>query len=142
MIAAARVVLGLLLAVVAVAGCSSDYTEGTSGPAARPDQSLEAARTKLELVQQDACYTSRDVAGLYPRCGRWEEEVLNVANAASVARPGQPEITDPAAAVVAGHDHFLRAGCATGGAPPECVAAMTETREAVTSLGRGITTAR
>ena len=142
MIAAARVGIGLLLALLAVAGCTSSYTEGTSGPAARPDQSLDAARTKLQFVQQDACYTSRDVAGLYPRCGRWAEEVRNVANAASVARPGQPEITDPAAAVLAGHEHFLRAGCATGGAPQECVAAITETRDAVTSLGRGIATAR
>lgn len=139
--AAAASVLLTLLALVAVAGCSSRYTEGTAGPAAPPAQSLDAARTKLMLVQQDPCYTSRDVAGQWPVCGRWEEEVLNVANAASGARPDQREIVDPADAVRAGHEHFVRAGCGTGvtpGDPADCVAALTETRDAVTSLSRGI----
>ena len=78
-------------------------------------------------------------------CGRWEEEVRNVANAAAGARPDDREITDPSAAVETGHEHFLRAGCPTGVAPADpatCVAAVGETRVAVTRLATGIAAAR
>jgi hypothetical protein len=138
--AAALVVLLALLT-----GCSTEYTEGTSAPPARPAQSLEAARTKLQLVVQDPCYTARDIAGVWPSCGRWEEEVLNTANAAAGSRPDLREITDPSAAVRAGHEHFVRGGCASGippAGPGDCVAAVIETRDAVTSLGRGVATVR
>jgi hypothetical protein len=133
--------VGAVLALLALAGCSTEYTEGTSGPAARPAQSLEAARTKLQLVLQDPCYKTQDIAAQWPVCGRWEEEVFNVANAAAGARPQEPEITDPAAGVRAAHEHFVRAGCGSG-APPAgagaCIAAIRETRAAVTSLASGI----
>ena len=141
----ARVTALTLLAVLVVAGCSSEYTEGTSAPAARPETSLDAARTKLELVAQDPCYTSPDLPRQWPVCGRWEEEVRNVANAAVGARPDAREITDPAAAVEAGHEHFLRAGCPAGVAPADpatCIAAVGETRIAVTRLEAGIASAR
>ena len=78
-------------------------------------------------------------------CGRWEEEVRNVANAAAGARPDDREITDPSAAVETGHEHFLRAGCPAGVAPADpatCVAAVGETRVAVTRLATGIAAAR
>ncbi|WP_345424267.1 hypothetical protein [Actinomycetospora chlora] len=146
MIATVRVGVGLVTLVLALlAGCSTEYTEGTSAPPVRPAQSLDAARTKLQLVVQDPCYTARDIAGQWPYCGRWEEEVLNTANAAAGARPELREVTDPAGAVRAGHEHFVRGGCASGippAGPGDCVAAIVETREAVTSLGRGIAAAR
>lgn len=144
MIASRRIGVGLaavVLALLAPAGCSAEYTQGTSAPAAPPATSLDAARTKLQLVQQDPCYRTRDVAGQWPLCGRWEEEVLNVANAAAGARPDEREITDPAAAVRAGHEDFVRRGCASGippAGPDSCVAAVLETRAAVTSLANGI----
>lgn len=144
-IASERIVVALLLAVLALAGCSSEYTQGTSAPAARPDGSLEAATTKLRLVEQDACYTSADATRQLPVCARWEEEVLGVGNTAAGARPDDREITDPAAAVRAGHEHFVRAGCASGvtpADPAECVAAIGETRTALTRLGAGIAAAR
>jgi hypothetical protein len=78
-------------------------------------------------------------------CGRWEEEVLNVASAATAARPDQREITDPAGAVRTGHEHFVRAGCASGVSPADpgtCVAAVVETRGAVTSLASGLASVR
>ncbi|MDD7931005.1 hypothetical protein [Actinomycetospora straminea] len=136
--------VGLLVCLLALTGCTSSFTEGTSATPARPDGSLEAARSKLGLVAQDPCYTARDVDRRWRRCGRWEEEVLNVGNAAAGARPGDREITDPAAAVRAGHERFVRGGCAAG-APPDpgvCVAAVEETRTAVTRLARGIASAR
>ncbi|MEJ2887877.1 hypothetical protein [Actinomycetospora aeridis] len=137
------VVAALLLALLALAGCSSEYTEGTSAPAARPDTSLESARTKLRLVQQDSCYTSRDLARQWPACGRWEEEVRNVGNAAASARPDAREITDPAVAVRAGHEHFVRSGCtSTPTDPGACIAAIGETRTAVTRLAQGISSTR
>lgn len=145
MIATGRVVAGLFLALLALAGCSTEYTEGTSAPAARPDGSLDAARTKLRLVQQDPCYTVADLTRQWPACGRWEEEVLNVGNAAAGARPDDREITDPVAAVRTGHEHYVRAGCAAGVAPadtPTCIAAIGETRTAVTRLGEGIASVR
>lgn len=143
MIAAVRVVVGVLLALLAFAGCSSEYTQGTSAPAARPDESLEAARTKLELVRQDSCYTTADLARQWPVCGRWEEEVRNVGNAAAAARPGDREITDPAAAVRAGYDHFVGAGCtSTPPDPAQCVTAITETRTGVTRLAEGMASVR
>ncbi|MDD7942755.1 hypothetical protein PHK61_30510 [Actinomycetospora lutea] len=145
MVASGRVVVGLLLAVLALAGCSSEYTEGTSAPAARPDGSLEAARTKLRLVQQDPCYTVADLTRQWPVCARWEEEVLNVGNAAAGARPDDREITDPALAVRTGHEHFVRGGCATGATPadtPRCIGAIEETRTAVTRLAQGMSAAR
>ena len=140
-------VLALLGGVLGgvLGGCSSEYTQGTSSPPARPNTSLEAARTKLGLVQQDPCYTSRDLLRQWPVCGRWEEEVRNVANAAAGARPDDREITDPSAAVETGHEHFLRAGCPAGVAPADpatCVAAVGETRVAVTRLATGIAAAR
>ena len=142
-IASARVVVVVLLALVASAGCSREYTEGTSAPAVRPDGSLEAARTKLQLVQQDSCYTSADLARQWPACGRWEEEVLNVGNAAAGARPGTREITDPAGAVRAGYDHFVRAGCtSTPTDPAACLTAIDETRAGVTRLAQGIASVR
>lgn len=142
-IAAVRVVVGVVLALLALGGCSTEYTEGTSAPAARPAASLEAAQTKLRLVQQDSCYTSADLARRWPVCARWEEEVLNVGNAAAGARPDDREITDPVVAVRAGHEHFVRAGCtATPIDPAACVAAITETRTAVTRLSEGMTSAR
>ncbi|WP_133827148.1 hypothetical protein [Actinomycetospora succinea] len=145
MIASVRVVAGLLLALLVLAGCSSEYTEGTSGPAVRPDTSLEAARTKLRLVEQDSCYTAADVARQWPVCGRWEEEVLNIGNAAAGARPEDREITDPAVAVRDGHEHFVRAGCVAGATAPDpaqCVAAVDETRVGVRRLGEGIASVR
>ncbi|MEJ2862464.1 hypothetical protein [Actinomycetospora flava] len=146
MIASVRVVVGVLLALLALTaltGCSAEYTEGTSAPAARPDGSLDAARTKLRLVQQDSCYTSADLARQWPVCGRWEEEVLNVGNAAAGARPGDREITDPAVAVRAGHEHFVRGGCtSTPTDPNACIAAIDETRAAVTRLAQGIASVR
>jgi len=126
-------------------GCGSGDTGGTPTTAARPGGSLEAVRTKLRLVQQDPCYTAPDVAGQWPRCGRWEEEVRSVANAAKGARPDDPEITDPAAAVEAGHAQFLRAGCTAGAVPADpgaCVAAIDDTRIAVTRLAAGVAAAR
>ena len=120
--------LALLVLGGALAGCSTEDTQGTSSSAARPNASLEAARTKLGLVQQDPCYTSRDLLRQWPVCGRWEEEVRNVANAAAGARPDDREITDPSAAVETGHEHFLRAGCPAG--------------VAVTRLATGIAAAR
>ncbi|PVZ04610.1 hypothetical protein C8D89_11763 [Actinomycetospora cinnamomea] len=135
----------VVLAVLAglAAGCSTEYTEGTSAPPARPDTSLDAARTKLRLVQQDPCYTSRDLAQQWPVCGRWEEEVRTTASAAADARPGDREITDPAAAVEAGHAAFVRAGCRAGASadPGACVTALAETRTAVTRLATGIASA-
>jgi hypothetical protein len=139
------VVAAALLMALGASGCSSEYTEGTSSPAARPNTSLDAARTKLGLIQQDPCYTAPDLVRQWPVCGRWEEEVRNVANAASSARPDDREITDPAAAVEAGHEHFLRAGCPAGVAPADpatCAAAVGETRIGVTRLATGIAAAR
>lgn len=137
--------MAALALCLALAGCtSSSFTEGTSASPARPDGSLEAARTKLGLVQQDPCYTARDIGRRWPLCGRWEEEVLNVANAAAAARPDDREVTDPAAAVRAGHESFTRAGCVAGTTPDPgaCVAAVEETRTAVTRLAGGIASAR
>jgi hypothetical protein len=99
----------------------------------------------MHLVQQDRCYTSRDLAGQWPVCGRWEEEVLGVANTATAVRPDQREITDPAAAVRTGHEHFVRGGCASRVSPADpstCVAAVVETRAAVTSLASGLASVR
>ncbi|WP_433783303.1 hypothetical protein ACQPX6_25025 [Actinomycetospora sp. CA-101289] len=139
--------VGVLVAVLlsGLGACSTAYTEGTSAPPARPNGSLEAARAKLGLVQQDPCYTSRDLATQWTVCGRWEEEVRNVATAAAGARPANPEITDPAAAVEAGHERFLRAGCPAGVAPADpgaCIAAVEVTRTGVTRLATGIAGAR
>ena len=139
--------VGVLVAVLlaALGAWSTSSTEGTSAPPARPDGSLEAARTKLALVQQDPCYTTRDLARQWPVCGRWEEEVRNVATAAAGARPANPEITDPAAAVEAGHAQFLRAGCPAGVAPADpgaCIPAVDVTRTGVTRLAEGIASAR
>lgn len=133
-----------LLAALGLAGCSAEDTEG-SAPPARPDTSLEAARTKLGLIQQDPCYTAPDLARWWPVCARWEEEVRNVARVAAETRADDPEITDPAAAVEAGHERFLRAGCrsrATATDPAACVAALGETRTAVSRLAAGIAAAR
>ncbi|MDF2978716.1 MAG: hypothetical protein K0S40_3444 [Actinomycetospora sp.] len=139
--------VGVLLAVLlaGLGACSTSSTESPSTPPARPDGSLEAARTKLGLVQQDPCYTSRDLAAQWPVCARWEEEVRNVAIAAAGARPANPEITDPAAAVEAGYERFLRAGCPAGVAPADpgaCIAAVEATRTGVTRLAAGIAAAR
>ena len=139
--------VGVLVAVLlaGLGACSTSSTEGTSTPPARPDRSLEAARTKLGLIQQDPCYTSRDLAAQWPVCGRWEEEVRNVATAAAGARPGNPEITDPAAAVEAGYERFFRAGCPAGVAPADpdtCIAAVEATRAGVSRLATGIASAR
>ena len=141
-----RLVGVLVAALLAVLGaCSTSSTEGTSAPSARPDGSLEAARTKLGLVQQDPCYTSRDLAQQWRVCGRWVEEVRNVATAAAGARPANREITDPAAAVEAGYERFQRAGCPAGVAPADpgaCIAAVEVTRTGVTRLATGIAGAR
>jgi hypothetical protein len=140
--------IGAVLVAVLLAGlgaCSTPSTEGTSAPPAGPDRSLEAARTKLALVQQDPCYTSRDLVAQWPVCGRWEEEVRNVATAAAGARPANPEITDPAAAVEAAYERFLRAGCPAGVAPADpgaCIAAVEMTRTGVTRLAAGFAGAR
>jgi len=140
--------IGAVLVAALLAGlgaCSTASTGGTSAPPARPDGSLEAARTKLGLVQQDPCYTSRDLARQWTVCGRWEEEVRNVATAAAGARPTNREITDPAAAVEAGHERFLRAGCPAGVAPADpgaCIAALEVTRTGVTRLAAGIAATR
>lgn len=136
----------LVAALLAVLGaCSTSSTEGTSAPPARPDGSLEAARTKLGLVQQDPCYTSRDLVAQWSVCGRWVEEVRNVATAAAGARPANPEITDPAAAVEAGYERFRRAGCPAGVAPADpaaCITAVEMTRTGVTRLATGMAGAR
>jgi hypothetical protein len=133
----------VVLAMVAglAAGCSGADTGSAPG---RPEASLEAARTKLGLVQQDPCYTARDIARQWPVCARWEVEVRNIANAASGARPADREITDPAAAVQAGYERFVRAGCGSraGADPGACATALGETRTAVTRLATGITAAR
>jgi hypothetical protein len=139
--------VGVLVAVLlaGLGACSTSSTGGTSAPAARPDGSLEAARTKLGLVQQDPCYTTRDLARQWPVCGRWEEEVRGVATAAAGARPANPEITDPAAAVEAGYESFLRAGCPAGVAPADpgaCIAAVEMTRTGVARLATGMAAAR
>ena len=140
-------VLGLLAALLVLAGCSSgpaDIPSGqssdgaaTQGPIAEV-RSPDAARAKLSLALADPCYSSPDPRAVRPRCGRWVEESASTARTASNALPADAAVTGAVAAVAAAHDDFVARGCpGTGPTVPldanSCIGALTTVR---TAMGR------
>lgn len=140
------VALSLLLGGL-VAGCGHEFGPGESSSARNgPQQNLtaDAARSKLELQVQDACYAG-DPGQAWPRCGRWVEETASSARTAADALPNDPAIGADSRAVAAGHDAFLGRGCGTSAAASAdqasagpCVAALLQARQGVRALATAL----
>ena len=139
----AAVAAAVLAGTILLTGCSRELggETGRDGPAQAT--SPDAARTKLRLALQDPCFTDADPRRTWPRCGRWVEEAVSTARAASTALPADPAITQATTEVTAGRDAFLARGCpSTGPAVPAdaggCVGALGTTRGGVAALGAAL----
>jgi len=137
--ASAAVAAAALAGTVLLTGCARELggEAGRDGPAVAT--SPDAARTKLRLALEDPCFTDADPRRTWPRCGRWVEETVSTARAATTALPADPAVARAAADVTAGRDAFLARGCpATGPAVPVdaggCLGALGTTRRGVAAL--------
>ena len=134
----------LLLAAVAsvllvLTGCSRELVD-TPGRSVGVNTSPAAARSKLEALAQDPCYTAVDPSRTWPVCGRWVEEATSTARTATGARPADAALAQAATRVATSRDAFLARGCVATGAPGgpvdpgACVGSLLAARDGVRAL--------
>ena len=136
----------LVASVLLLTGCSRELG-GSSAGSVGVNTSPAAARSKLEALAQDPCYTAADPSRTWPVCGRWVEEATSTARTATGARPGDTALAQATTRVSAARDAFVARGCVATGAPggpvdgAACVSALLAARDGVRALEAALRTA-
>ncbi|HEY1570704.1 MAG TPA: hypothetical protein VGG05_05110 [Pseudonocardiaceae bacterium] len=105
---AAVTLAGLVLALLAVAGCADDQP-GDQNPGVGYTNNISDLLVKIPALQSDPC-RSTQAAQLYGDCGRYVTEVSNTVNALRADVPGHTALVNSLAGAV---NRYQSMGCDT-----------------------------